>query len=73
MPNMLISYDCLAIKRQMVYKTQVTRASSKSTSLRTTIPEKVVQETKLKPGDVLDWEVSSSEKGRLIMKIKKLE
>jgi bifunctional DNA-binding transcriptional regulator/antitoxin component of YhaV-PrlF toxin-antitoxin module len=56
----------------MAYKSQVSRASSKSPSLRTTIPEKIVQEAKIRAGDVLDWEISS-EKGRLMMKVKKLE
>ena len=54
------------------YKSGVVRASNKSPSVRTTIPEKVVSEVGIKPGDILDWELTS-EKGRQIMKVKKLE
>jgi bifunctional DNA-binding transcriptional regulator/antitoxin component of YhaV-PrlF toxin-antitoxin module len=56
----------------MGYKSAVAKASSKSPSVRTTIPEKVASEVGIRPGDVLDWEVTS-EKGRSIMKVKKLE
>jgi bifunctional DNA-binding transcriptional regulator/antitoxin component of YhaV-PrlF toxin-antitoxin module len=56
----------------MGYKSAVAKASSKSPSVRTTIPEKIVQEVKIKAGDVLDWEVGQ-EKGRQIIKVRKLE
>ena len=56
----------------MGYKSSVAKASNKSPSVRTTIPEKLAQELKIKPGDVLDWEVSQ-EKGKQIMKVRKLE
>ena len=55
----------------MGYKSAVARASNKSLSVRTTIPEKIVGEIGIKPGDILDWEVAS-ERGRQIMKVKKL-
>ncbi|MGD0396401.1 MAG: AbrB/MazE/SpoVT family DNA-binding domain-containing protein [Nitrososphaerales archaeon] len=53
-------------------KSAVAKASSNSISLRATIPEEIVQEMKLKAGDVLDWEVTS-EDGRKVMKVKRLE
>lgn len=56
----------------MGQKSAVARASNKSPSVRTTIPEKIAQELKLDPGDILDWEVVQ-EKGRLVAKVKKLE
>ena len=56
----------------MGYKSAVAKASNKSPSVRTTIPEKIASELGIRPGDVLDWEVAA-EKGRKIMKVKKLE
>lgn len=56
----------------MGYKSAVVRASSKSPSVRTTIPEKIAKEMAIKPGDIMDWEVIS-EKGRHVIKVKKLE
>lgn len=53
-------------------KSTVARAQSKSPSLRTTIPKSVVDELSIHQGDVLDWEIAT-EKGRRIMKVKKLE
>ena len=35
----------------------VARASSKSPSIRATIPEKITKEMSLNVGDVLDWEI----------------
>jgi hypothetical protein len=54
------------------YKSAVARASNKSPSVRTTIPEKIAQEVRIKPGDILDWEVLF-EKDRKVMKVRKLE
>lgn len=62
-------------KRKMIvvgYKSGVVKASHKSPSVRTTIPEKIAAEIGIKPGDILEWELTS-EKGRQIMKVKKLE
>ncbi|MDG7002140.1 MAG: AbrB family transcriptional regulator [Nitrososphaerota archaeon] len=56
----------------MGHKSTVAKANSKSPSVRTTIPEKIVAELSIKPGDILDWEVVK-EKGRQIMKVKRLE
>ncbi len=56
----------------MGLKSAVAKANSKSPSLRTTIPKKIVQEIQIKPGDILDWEITS-QRGRRVMRIKKLE
>ncbi len=56
----------------MGYKSAVAKASNKSPSVRTTIPEKVAQEMGIKPGDILDWEILS-ENRRQVMKVRKLE
>ena len=56
----------------MGQKSAVAKANSKSPSLRATIPEKVVAELSIKPGDILDWEVVS-EKGKQFMKVRRLE
>lgn len=53
-------------------KTIVVRASRKSPSVRTTIPERVAREIGIEAGDVLDWEISH-ERERPTMKVKKLE
>jgi hypothetical protein len=37
-------------------RTKLNRANTNSPSLRTTVPEGVVNELKLKPGDTLEWE-----------------
>ena len=56
----------------MGYKSAVAKASNKSPSVRTTVPEKIANEMGIQAGDVLDWEIGS-EKGRKVMKVKKLE
>lgn len=53
-------------------KSTVARASSKSPSLRATIPEKVVKELAVKEGDVLDWE-TYSERGKRMVRVRRLE
>jgi hypothetical protein len=54
-------------------KSHITRATTNSNSLRTTIPEDIVHDMKLQIGDVLDWEVVSPEKGKKHAKVRKLE
>jgi bifunctional DNA-binding transcriptional regulator/antitoxin component of YhaV-PrlF toxin-antitoxin module len=56
----------------MGHKSTVAKANTNSISLRATIPEEAAKKMNLKVGDVLDWEVTS-EGGRKIMKVKKLE
>ena len=60
---------CVAV---MGEKSMVARASSKSPSIRATIPEKITKEMSLNVGDVLDWEIEVR-KSRKVMIVKKLE
>jgi hypothetical protein len=54
-------------------KSHVTKATTTSSSLRTTIPKNVVKDMKLSMGDVLDWDVNTTEKGRTYAKVRRLE
>jgi antitoxin component of MazEF toxin-antitoxin module len=55
-------------------KSHITKATTTSNSLRTTIPEDVVKNMGLNIGDVLDWEVhAAGEKGKKYAKVRKLE
>ena len=53
-------------------KSMVTRATTTSRSLRTTIPVKIVDELGIEDGDVLDWRVEERD-GHKVAVIKKLE
>jgi hypothetical protein len=53
-------------------KSIVVKASNRSPSVRTTIPEKIVQEMEIAAGDVLDWE-TAMQGGRKVVRVKKLE
>ncbi|MGP8068652.1 MAG: AbrB family transcriptional regulator [Candidatus Bathyarchaeia archaeon] len=53
-------------------KSTVAKASTKSPSIRATIPEETAKEMQLSVGDVLDWEVEER-KNRKVMVVKKLE
>ena len=48
------------------------KATSKSSSLRATIPEEIAKEMGLEVGDVLDWELTAEGK-RKVARVKKLE
>lgn len=54
----------------MVEATVLTRASSRSESLRTTIPIGIVRQFDLKEGDLLKWEIRP-EGGHLIIVVRK--
>jgi hypothetical protein len=54
-------------------KSHITKATTTSNSLRTTIPEDVVKDMKLSEGDVLDWEVNTTDKGKIYAKVRRLE
>jgi antitoxin component of MazEF toxin-antitoxin module len=54
-------------------KSHITKATTTSNSLRTTIPEDVVKEMHLEIGDILDWDVIQTEKGKKHAKVRKLE
>jgi bifunctional DNA-binding transcriptional regulator/antitoxin component of YhaV-PrlF toxin-antitoxin module len=53
-------------------KSTVAKATSKSDSVRATIPEEIAKEMGLRIGDVLDWELVTEGK-RKVVKVKKLE
>jgi bifunctional DNA-binding transcriptional regulator/antitoxin component of YhaV-PrlF toxin-antitoxin module len=57
---------------RMTNPTRVSKANSISSSLRTTIPNEIVDYLGLNIGDVVDWE-ESSEKGKKYARIRKLE
>ena len=49
-------------------KTTLTKASSKSESLRTTVPSGIVHQLDLKEGDKLEWKIKA-EKNKLIIEL----
>ncbi|HEX9678940.1 AbrB/MazE/SpoVT family DNA-binding domain-containing protein [Nitrososphaera sp.] len=51
-------------------RTKLNRANTKSPSLRTTVPESVVNELKVKEGDSLEWERIIHE-GKIAIRVKK--
>lgn len=53
-------------------RTKLNRANNNSPSLRTTVPEGVVNELKVKEGDSLEWERIIHE-GKIAIRIKKAE
>ena len=57
---------------KMVRPTRISKANSISSSLRTTIPNDIVEYLDLKLGDVVDWE-EYQEKGKKYARIRKLE
>jgi bifunctional DNA-binding transcriptional regulator/antitoxin component of YhaV-PrlF toxin-antitoxin module len=54
-------------------KSHITKATTTSNSLRTTIPVDIAKDMDLNIGDILDWEVHASEKGKIYVKVRKLE
>ncbi len=50
-------------------KTSITRATTKSKSLRTTIPIGIVKQFDISEGDKLEWEIRA-EGGKLIIVVK---
>ena len=57
---------------KMVRPTRISKANSISSSLRTTIPNDIVEYLDLKLGDVVDWE-EYQEKGKKYARVRKLE
>ena len=53
-------------------RTKLNRANNNSPSLRTTVPEGVVNELKVKEGDSLEWERIIHE-GRIAIRVRKTE
>jgi bifunctional DNA-binding transcriptional regulator/antitoxin component of YhaV-PrlF toxin-antitoxin module len=56
----------------MTRPTRISKANSISSSLRTTIPNDIVEYLDLKIGDVIDWD-EYQEKGKKYARIRKLE
>ena len=52
--------------------TTLTKATTKSKSLRTTIPMGIVKQFDLSEGDKIDWEIKAEE-GRLIIVVKPIK
>jgi bifunctional DNA-binding transcriptional regulator/antitoxin component of YhaV-PrlF toxin-antitoxin module len=57
---------------KMTRPTRISKANTISSSLRTTIPNDIVEYLDLKIGDVVDWD-EYQEKGRKYARIRKLE
>lgn len=51
-------------------RTKLNRANTKSPSLRTTVPESVVNELKVEEGDSIEWERIIYE-GKIAIRVKK--
>ena len=51
--------------------TKLARATSKSSSLRTTVPSGIVRDLGLELGDHLRWRVMVSDEGELVVEIAK--
>jgi len=56
----------------MTITSKVVKASPRSPSVRTTIPEDIVREASIQIGDVLEWKVINSD-GKKSINIRKLE
>ncbi len=50
--------------------TTITSATSKSRSLRSTIPAGIVRQFKLTEGSKLSWEIEAREKGELVILVR---
>jgi hypothetical protein len=76
--NLLYNNDIYNIGKKrlqllkMVRPTRISKANSISSSLRTTIPNDIVEYLDLKLGDVVDWE-EYQEKGKKYARVRKLE
>jgi bifunctional DNA-binding transcriptional regulator/antitoxin component of YhaV-PrlF toxin-antitoxin module len=57
---------------KMTRPTRISKANSISSSLRTTIPNDIVEYLDLKIGDVIDWD-EYQERGKKYARIRKLE
>ncbi len=50
--------------------TTLTKASTKTISLRTTVPAGIVKQFNLKEGDTLEWKIKAESKDKLIVLVK---
>ena len=62
----------MRLMSKMTKPTRISKANSISSSLRTTIPNDIVEYLDLKIGDVIDWD-EYQEKGKKYARIRKLE
>ena len=62
----------MRLMSKMTRPTRISKANSISSSLRTTIPNDIVEYLDLKIGDVIDWD-EYQEKGKKYACIRKLE
>jgi bifunctional DNA-binding transcriptional regulator/antitoxin component of YhaV-PrlF toxin-antitoxin module len=62
----------MRLMSKMTKPTKISKANSISSSLRTTIPNDIVEYLDLKIGDVIDWD-EYQEKGKKYARIRKLE
>ncbi|MCX6822238.1 MAG: AbrB/MazE/SpoVT family DNA-binding domain-containing protein [Candidatus Aenigmarchaeota archaeon] len=51
----------------MGFKTTLTKASTITNSLRTTVPAGIIQQFNLKDGDILDWTLKAEKKEIMII------
>lgn len=56
----------------MGLKSKVSVAKTGTSSLRTTIPEGIVEYLKLKPGDVIEWNMETNEETERVTMVKKV-
>lgn len=59
-----------SIRSVLGERTKLVRANTNSPSLRTTVPESIVRELKLKGGDSIEWEHVICD-GKLVINVKK--
>ncbi len=50
--------------------TTLTKASTKTQSLRTTVPAGIVKQFNLKEGDKLEWKITAENKGKLVVVVR---
>ncbi len=50
--------------------TTLTKASTKTISLRTTVPAGIVKQFNLKEGDMLEWKIKAESKDKLIIVVR---
>jgi bifunctional DNA-binding transcriptional regulator/antitoxin component of YhaV-PrlF toxin-antitoxin module len=62
----------MRLMSKMTKPTRISKANSISSSLRTTIPNDIVEYLDLKIGDVIDWD-EYQERGKKYARIRKLE
>ncbi len=62
----------MRLMSKMTKPTRISKANSISSSLRTIIPNDIVEYLDLKIGDVIDWD-EYQEKGKKYARIRKLE